>query len=167
MLARIYSGEYEKWLDDYKERTLEVGTRYGFTRQLYSSEIYDLAWLLQLKDRGWLPQKVELFNVITKRDDHVNAEEHMSFLFRVYARDNPESRREWKDHCRTYGRGNLNLMEFEKYDLPWLLEIFEKDLGFPYAVKIQTVDDTVQTVAPLEWIRQLLSGEIEVPIISL
>jgi hypothetical protein len=72
VLARIRAEELQQNHDDEKERAREIGEKYGFDRQLYSTETYDLSWLLELKDRGWLPDKIQLYNLNEKRRTATN-----------------------------------------------------------------------------------------------
>ncbi len=52
VLARIHAEEYLANNEEEKNRSRKTGVEYGFKRELYSFEIYDLPWLLELKDRG-------------------------------------------------------------------------------------------------------------------
>ncbi len=153
VLARIRGEEYLQSNEEEKDRTRKIALQYGFHRNsLYSFELYDLPWLLELKERGWLPKSIERYNLLTERNDRIDSEAHISFLSRVYNDSSDESHDAWKEQCRKYGREKLGLLDFERYDLPWLLEIQRSDLGFPYAVELQGEDGVSHWVTPEEWI---------------
>ncbi len=80
-VARLWSEERCLENEQYKERCRKSCEEYGFIRELYSMEAFDLPWLLELKERGWLPHSIDLYNLITRRNDRLEAERTYLFSF--------------------------------------------------------------------------------------
>jgi len=62
---------------------------------------------------------------------------------------------EFKENVRKYGRGKGTLLQIEQFDLDWLLEVEEKNLGLPEFVQVEHTNGSFEVVSPHEWITRL------------
>ncbi|HZW56251.1 MAG TPA: hypothetical protein VFF30_08190 [Nitrososphaerales archaeon] len=51
------------------------------------------------------------------------------------------------------------LLDLEMYYLPWLLEIQEKNLGFPDIIQVENENGLLDPISPEEWIELLKSTQ--------
>ena len=66
-----------------------------------------------------------------------------------------ESQRQWMENCGKQGLGKCTLLDFEMYDLPWLLERQEKNLSLPDFVQNEIEKEKFEVISAQEWIKRL------------
>ncbi len=131
IIVKIWGEEQLKSCEDSKNQVRKYGY---YKRDLYTFELYDLSWLLELKQRGLLPKAQDLYNMFTRRGDTWNTDDLIALLSRA---EKGESQQEWKEHCRKYGCDRPTLFDWECKDLDWILELKRLDGHLPLSIKVR------------------------------